>query len=113
MQKLLENDEGITERPDHSVASWWLGRILGFLGSAVIFWIALRTLAPIMVTAWAISWIDNAWVRAGISLVAAVMFGTWLSRIEGTIWGKYFVIIGYLLSLLLIIWIALHLLHYL
>jgi len=112
MRKLLESDNESSKEPVASPASLWLGKILGFLGSAVILWILIQVLAPTLVTAWAISWIDKLWVRLGIVIVAAAGFAALLSRIEGTIWAKYYVIIGYLLSTLLIIWIILHLLRY-
>ena len=52
-------------------------------------------------------------MKVGITLAVAVLMAVWLPRSEGTIWGKYYVIIGYLLSLGLIAWIVLRLLHYL
>jgi hypothetical protein len=92
--------------------SIWLGRVLGFLGSAVILWIALRTLGPFLTSAWGISWIQNAWIRAALVVPLAVLVTIVLSRIEGTIWARYYVIIGYLLSFALIVWIVLRFLGY-
>jgi hypothetical protein len=111
MRKLLETEEESVERRQ-SPGAMWLGNVLGFLGCAVIFWIGLRALAPAMATAWGISWIANTWIRVAIVLIAALAFSALLSRIEGTIWARYYVIIGYLLSLFLIIWIILRLLNY-
>jgi hypothetical protein len=111
MQKFLQTGESSKE-PSESVGSLWLGRVLGFVGSAVIFWIVMRWLAPALSSAWGISWIDNFWTRLGTVIVASAVFAELLLRIEGTIWAKYYVIVGYLLSLVLIIWIILRLLHY-
>jgi len=93
--------------------SAWSTRILGFLGSLIIFWIVLRELAPVLSGAWGIVWVEKPGVRAGIAVFLALPFAVWLARIEGSIWGKYYVIIGYLLCLALIVWIVLRLLHYL
>lgn len=114
MQRLLsepskKTDEALRE----SRRALWATRVLGFLGSAVIVWIVLRGLAPVIVSEWGISWLNNLWVRVGIVAIASLGIATVLSKIEGTIWGRYYVIIGYLLCLGLIIWIVLHLLHYL
>jgi CBS domain containing-hemolysin-like protein len=113
MQKLLreeskEPDEGLRESPRALLAT----RVLGFLGSAVICWIALRMMAPVMASLWGIAWINNLWVKIGIVSVASLAIAAVLSRIEGTIWGRYYVIVGYLLSLGLIVWLVLHLLNY-
>ena len=93
--------------------SAWSTRVLGFVGSVVIFWIVLKELAPLLIRAWGIAWIGRSWVRVVLAALVAVPFSAWLARIEGSIWGKYYVIIGYLLCLALIVWIALRLLHYL
>jgi hypothetical protein len=113
MQKLFKDE---SEEPGESLSEYsgglWATTVLGFLGSAVIFWIALRFLAPAIESLWGIVWINNLAVRLGIVTLASLASAAMLSKIEGTLWGKYFVIIGYLLSLGLIVWIALHLLRY-
>jgi len=113
MQPLFGNDaeESQPARPTTPAAKWST-RVLGFIGSSVIFWVALKALTPIIVNSWGVTWIGNQWARIGVAIVLAVPVAALLSRIEGTIWGKYYVIIGYLLSLVLIVWIVLHLLHY-
>jgi hypothetical protein len=114
MQGLFKNEgEALPESTRASAAVSWPTRVLGFIGSAIIFWIGLRFLAPVLVSAWGVIWIDRPWVKIGIACVAAPAMAALLSRIEGTIWGKYYVIIGYLLSLGLIVWLVLRLLHYL
>jgi len=113
MQKLFKDEsEDQGESPREYSGGLWATRVLGFLGSAVICWIALRFLAPVIESSLGIVWINNLAVRLGIVTLASLASATILSKIEGTIWGNYFVIIGYLLSLGLIVWIALHLLHY-
>ena len=92
-------------------ATQWSTIALGFIGSAVIFWVVLKVLAPV-VTSSRVNWIGNSWVRIGVAIGLAIPSASLLSRIEGTIWGQYYVIIGYLLSLALVIWIILHWLHY-
>jgi len=92
--------------------SIWLGKVLGFAGSAVILWIALRALGPFLSSAWGISQLQNAWVRTAVVVPLAVLVTIMLSRIEGTIWARYYVIIGYLLSFALILWIIFRLLGY-
>jgi|SRR5215470_15500358 len=111
MRKFLD-PEADGEESVKQPGSVWLGKILGFLGSAVILWIALRALAPLMANSWGISWIQNPWIRAAIVVPLSVLVTIVLSKIEGTIWAKYYVIIGYLLSFGLIVWIVLRLLHY-
>ena len=111
-QLLKDESEKPTESLRESSGGLWASRILGFLGSAVICWIALRFIAPAISTSWGIVWINNLMVRLGIVTLASLASAAMLSKIEGTIWGNYFVIIGYLLSLGLIVWIVLHLLRY-
>ena len=100
------------EGPRESRRALWATRVLGFLGSAVIFWIVLRGVAPIVAAEWGVNWLNNLWIRVAIVAILSLGSAAALSKIEGTIWGKYYVIIGYLLSLGLIIWIVLHLFHY-
>ena len=95
-----------------SPGALWATRVLGFLGSVVICWIVLRALAPEIATSWGLPWINKLWAKIGIVGLVSVGVAAVLSRIEGTIWGRYYVIIGYLLSLSLVAWIVLHLLHY-
>jgi hypothetical protein len=111
MKKFLDPEEEVQDSVTQP-GSVWLGRILGFLGSAVILWIALRALGPVLTSAWGISWLQNTWIRAAVVVPIAALMTVVLSRIEGTIWAQYYVIIGYLLSLALIVWIVLRLLHY-
>ena len=109
MRKFLDPEpeaEQAVKRP----GSIWLGRVLGFAGSAVILWIALRALAPFLASAWDISQLQNGWIRAAVVVPLAVLVTTVLSRIEGTIWARYYVIIGYLFSFALTVWIVLRLL---
>ncbi len=115
MQKLFGGDQ-----PSESAApkqessnSRRVTMVLGFLGSAIICWVSLRLLAPVIASSWGIMWITPPWTRVAIALVIAAPIAGVLSRIEGTIWGKYYVIVGYLSSLALIVCIALRLLHYL
>src|SRR5262249_25377528 len=105
-----ESQEDSEGRPSRSAS--WPSRVLGFIGSAIIFWIVLRFLAPIIANAWGIVWIDRSWAKIGLSLVAALGTSELLARIEGTIWGRYYVIIGYLFAVALIVWIVLRLLGY-
>ena len=109
MRRLFrEETQEVEQTPPASPAGKWSTLVLGFIGSAVIFWVGLKELAPIFVSSWGVGWIINAWVRVVVAIPAAAL----LSRIEGTIWGTYYVIVGYLLSLGLIVWIVLRLLHY-
>ncbi len=112
MQPLFGNQLKDQEKSQESPALSWSTRVLGFVGGAIICWIVLRVLAPIIVEAWGFTWITNVWVKVGITGVVALAAALLLPRIEGTIWGTYYVIIGYLLSLALVIWIVLRLLHY-
>ncbi len=86
--------------------------MLGFIGSGIICWIVLKISAPYIADVWGINWLTRSWVKFGVTGIVALAMSVLLSRIEGTIWGKYYVIIGYLLSLALIVWIVLHLLRY-
>lgn len=113
MQPLFRNEQREGPETQAKAASSWATRVLGFIGSAIICWIVLRILAPIIVSAWGFVWFDYTWVKVAITGVVALVMAFLLPRIEGTIWGKYYVIIGYLLSLGLIVWIVLRLLHYL
>jgi len=115
MQKLFDPETGEATQPKsrESAAPSWSTKILGFVGSAIIFWIVLRAVAPLIAASSGMEWISKLWVRAAIVSAAALLMAAWLSRIEGTIWGKYYVIAGYLLSLALVVWIVLRLLHYL
>src|SRR5262245_43247478 len=113
MQGLFNKDAGDFEggefqKPRDSSAT----RVLGFAGSAVICWILLRLLAPFLPTSGVWPLLQNLWVKIGITALVALGMAVVLSRIEGTIWGKYYVTIGHLLSLCLVIWIVLRLLHY-
>ncbi len=110
MQNLFENGQQ-NAKPARDSSTWSTG-VLVFIGSAIICWIVLRVLVLIIVASWGFVWITKAWVKVGITLAVALLMALWLPRIEGTIWGKYYVIIGYLLSLGLIVWIVLRLLHY-
>ncbi len=113
MQPLFREDgrnSGSNQQPP-SAASWPT-RVLGFVGSAIICWIVLKVLAPLLAASWGIDWLTKLWVKIGITAVFALLMSALLSRLEGTIWGTYYVIIGYLLSLALIVWIVLRLLHY-
>jgi hypothetical protein len=106
MHKLLDDEEEIVEESAQSI---WTGRVLGFLGSAVIFWILLNLALPVVVDGWGMRWLQRFWLRVVIVALASVGFTTVLSRIENTIWARYYVIIGYLLCLVLIVWIVLRL----
>jgi CBS domain containing-hemolysin-like protein len=113
MQKLFDQETSEATQPksaESSAASW--STTLGFVGSAIIFWIVLRAVAPVIAAWLGMEWISKLWVRAATASIAALLMAALLSRIEGTIWGKYYVIAGYLLSLALVVWIVLHLLHY-
>ena len=112
MQPLFGSDQKEDERSQETSAASWSTKVLGFVGSAIICWIVLRVVAPFIVTAWGFTWITNTWVKVGITGVVALGTAAVLPRIEGTIWGMYYVIIGYLLSLALVLWIVLRLLHY-
>jgi CBS domain containing-hemolysin-like protein len=114
MQKLFdpETSEATRHKSTESSAPSWSTTILGFVGSAIIFWIVLRAVAPVIAAWLGMEWISKLWVRAATASIAALLMAALLSRIEGTIWGKYYVIAGYLLSLALVVWIVLHLLHY-
>jgi hypothetical protein len=103
-----KSDEDLKE----SQGALWATRVLGFMGSAVICWIVLKVIAPEVASSWQLPWINNLWVKVGVVGLVSLAIAGILSRIEGTIWGRYYVIIGYLLSLGLIVWIVLHLLHY-
>ena len=107
-ERSKEADEGLKE----SQGALWATKVLGFLGSAVICWIVVTVVAPVVASSWGLLRINNLWVRVGIVGLVSLAIAAVLSRIEGTIWGKYYVIIGYLLSLGLVVWIVLHLLHY-
>jgi len=111
MRKFFD-PEPEAEQPVKQPGSIWLGKVLGFAGSAVILWIALRALGPFLASAWGISQLQNAWIRAAVVVPLAVLVTIMLSRIEGTIWARYYVIIGYLLSFALIVWIIFRLLDY-
>jgi hypothetical protein len=97
--------------PDRSPGGLWVTSVLGFVGSAIVCWIALTLLAPLIAEAYKIGWVGNLWARIGISIVVALAMAAVLSRIEGTIWGKYYVIIGYIFSFALIVWIVLRWFH--
>jgi len=112
MQPLFGSDQREVEQSRETSAASWSTKVLGFIGSAIICWIVLRVLAPFIVTAWGFTWITNTWVKIGITGIVALATATLLPRIEGTIWGMYYVIIGYFLSLALVIWIVLRLLYY-
>ena len=113
MQGLFRNEqEGPGERLPPSPAAALSTRLLGFIGSAVILSIGLKFLAPILAGAWGIVWLENSSAQIVVAVLAALPFSAFLARIEGTIWGKYYVIAGYLLALVLIVWIALRLLRY-
>lgn len=111
MQKFLGNNHDEAERRTKS-RGVLVSRIFGFIGSAVILWIGLRALAPVLAAAWGISWIVDTRIRVGIVLVASAICAVVLSRIEGTIWARYYVIIGYLLCLIMVVWIVLRLLNF-
>jgi len=108
MRKLLDDQEDIIEESARSI---WAGRVLGFLGSVVIFWIVLNLVMPILVDTWGLRWFQRLWTRIGLVALASIGFTVILSRIENTIWARYYVIIGYLLCIVLIVWIALRLFH--
>ncbi len=113
MQKLFgEQSNQPDEDLKESQGALWATRLLGFLGSVVICWIVVRAVAPEVAGSWGHLWLNNLSVKIGIVGLVSLGIAAVLSRIEGTIWGKYYVIIGYLLSLGLVIWIVLHLLHY-
>jgi hypothetical protein len=113
MQALFENEPSESEKSQPaSVIASWSTRVLGFAGSVIICWIVLKSLAPVVADVWGAAWINGAWAQIGIAGVLALAMAILLSRIEGTIWGRYYVIIGYLLSLALIVWMVLWLLHY-
>ena len=61
---------------------------------------------------WGMVWITNTWVKVGITGVFSALAAVILTRIEGTIWGRYYVIIAYLFSIALVVWIVLRLLNY-
>ena len=111
MQKLFSEDQTQKAVPTAAAGSWPT-RIMGLVGAAIIWWIVLRSLAPVLVDSWGIIWLDSLTPKIAITAVAALVSAVFLARIEGTIWARYYVIIGFLLSLFLIIWIALRLLRY-
>ncbi len=113
MQALFGNEPSESEKSQPvSVTASWSTRVLGFVGSAIICGIVLKLLAPVVAGPWGIAWIDNSRIQIVIAGVTGLAIAVLLSRIEGTIWGKYYVIIGYLLSLALIVWMVLRLLRY-
>jgi hypothetical protein len=71
----------------------------------------LRAVGPWIAEVWGINWINNNWAKIGITGAVALIMAVVLTKIEGTIWGRYYVIIGYLLSLGLVVWIVLRLLR--
>ena len=108
MQGLFRYDGEAQKTPARS----WSTLTLGFIGGAIISWIALGAMAPLLASAWNIDWLNKFWTKVGITGILAASLAVLLSRIEGTIWGRYYVIIGYLFSLGLVIWIILRLLQY-
>jgi hypothetical protein len=110
-QKSEEELGEIKTNVERSGGASWLTATLGFAGSAVICWIVLRLITPFLLTSYGFTWLDKTWTKGGISAFVAAVSAVMLTRIEGTIWGKYYVIIGYLLSAGLVIWIALRLFH--
>jgi hypothetical protein len=112
MQNLFGSEPKGNQAGEKSVRTSWGTTVLGFVGSAVICWIVLGLVSPFLAGAWGWVWITNTWIRVGVTAVVALVAAFILTRIEGTIWGMYYVIIGYLLSLGLIVWIVLRLLRY-
>ena len=96
---------------ERSRGALWLTATLGFAGGATICWIVLKLLTPFITTNDRFIWLERIWARVAICVVVAAALAALLTRIEGTIWGKYYVIVGYLLSAALIVWIALRLFH--
>jgi hypothetical protein len=110
-QKSEEELGEIKTNAERSGGALWLTATLGFAGSATICWIVLKLLTPFIATNIRFIWLERTWAKAAICVVVAAPFAVLLTRIEGTIWGKYYVIVGYLLCAGLIVWIALRLLH--
>jgi hypothetical protein len=111
MQRLFADDQRKPD-PEAPPASSRSTRVLAFIGSAVICWIVIKCACLVAASAWDVGWIADVRVRGGLTALVALAMTVVLSRIEGTIWGRYYVIVGYLFSLGLVIWIVLRLLHY-
>jgi hypothetical protein len=81
----------------------WLSRALGLVGSFIISLILLQYHAPEAGRWLGVNWREPTWVKVAVAGVLSLIFGTILARIEGTVWGTYFVIIGYLVSVGLVV----------
>ncbi len=87
MQPLFGNEAEESQLTRRTTpAAKWSTRVLGFIGSAVILWVVLKPLTPIIVNSWGVTWIGNQWARIAVAIVLAVPVAALLSRIEGTIW---------------------------
>ena len=65
MQSLFKYEEALTQSARASGGGSWLTRLLEFAGSAVICWIGLRFLAPVLAGVWGIIWLENSSAQIG------------------------------------------------
>lgn len=74
MQKLFDPETGeATQHKSTESSASWSTRVLGFVGSAIIFWITLRAVAPLIAASLGMEWISKLWVRAAVAGAAALL----------------------------------------
>lgn len=109
MQRLFEDDlQTIREKAAESRTSRWLNFTFGLVGSFVICYLLIRRFAPEIAGLPGLGWFQKAPVVIAASGLLSLALASILSRLDGTVWGKYYVILGYLLSFVLLLVTALH-----
>jgi hypothetical protein len=111
MQSIFEGQfqQKPEEKVDRNRANLWLNLVPGLIGSFIVFYILMGRFALEITSFLGVNWFHEKSIRVAGSGLAAFGVAYILSRIDGTLWGTYYVIVGYLLSLGLLLATALYL----
>ena len=111
MQRLFEDDlQTITEKAAEGRTTRWLNFTFGLVGSFVICYLLIRRFAPEIASLLGARCFQEIPAIIAASGLLSLALASILSRMDGTVWETYYVIVGYFLSIGLLLVTALHLL---
>jgi hypothetical protein len=109
MQRLFEDDlQTIIEKAAEGRTTRWLNFAFGLVGSFIICYLLIRRFATEIAGLVGLSWFQKKPAVIAASGLLSLALASILSRLDGTVWGTYYVIVGYLLSIGLLLGAALH-----
>jgi hypothetical protein len=89
----------------------WLNFGLGLIGSFVICYLLIGRFEPEIARVLGVSWLQETPARIAASGIVSLLMALVLSRIDGTLWGKYYAVIVYLLSFAFLVVTVLYMLR--